>query len=112
LEIQVIIGRIMQTTRAELKVWREVMKPAKPQLVFCPLVFVLNGCGSSANDNPRLEVTDVTVVSDTEVTVSLSNTWTVAKDSETGYLSGDGFIIEFTKTADDWTGEVGPKWMS
>lgn len=163
------------------------MKPAKLQLVFCLLVFVLNGCGSSANDNPPItredradiirlslehalvdqeipdygliqdpenivlstanvdaslvptlpginlilltqeeiqdkanregdflyiEFTNITVESDTKVTVSLSNTWAVAKDSETGYLSGGGFVIEFTKTADGWIGEVGPKWMS
>ena len=59
-----------------------------------------------------IEFTDITVESATKVTVSLSNTWAVAKDSETGYLSGGGFVIEFTKTADGWIGEMGPKWMS
>ena len=163
------------------------MKPAKLQLVFCLLIFVLNGCGGSANDNlpitredrteiirlsleralvdqeipdygliqdpenivlstanidaslvPTLpginlilltreeiqdransegdllyiEFTEITVESDTKVTVSLSNTWAVAADPEPAYLSGGGFVIEFTKTADGWIGEVGPTWMS
>ena len=59
-----------------------------------------------------IEFTDITVESDTKVTVSLNNTWAVATDSETAYLSGGGFAIEFTKTADGWIGEVGPTWMS
>jgi len=32
--------------------------------------------------------------------VALSNIWAMAADSETAHLSGGGFIIEFTKTAD------------
>ena len=59
-----------------------------------------------------IEFTDFTVESDTKVTVSLSNTWSVGTDSETAYLSGGGFAIEFTKTSGAWIGEVGPMWMS
>ncbi|MCP4537883.1 MAG: hypothetical protein GY832_12130 [Chloroflexi bacterium] len=59
-----------------------------------------------------IEFTNITIESDTKVTVSLSNTWAVSEDSETAYLSGGGFAIEFTKTADGWIGEVGPIWMS
>ncbi|MCP4598947.1 MAG: hypothetical protein GY847_00125 [Proteobacteria bacterium] len=59
-----------------------------------------------------IEFTDVTVESDTRVTVSLSNTWAVSDDSETAYLSGGGFVIEFTKIADGWIGEVRSVWMS
>ncbi len=59
-----------------------------------------------------LEFTDITVESNTRVTVSLDNTWAAPKDSEKVYLSGGGFVIEFTKTAGAWIGEVVQEWIS
>ena len=47
-----------------------------------------------------------------EATVSLSNTWAIAADSDTAYLSGGGFTIEYTKDGDDWTGEITSMWIS
>ena len=54
----------------------------------------------------------VDVQSETEVTVALNNIWAIAEDSDTMYLSGGGFKIEYTKTADGWTGEVTELWIS
>ena len=59
-----------------------------------------------------IEFTEFNVESDTKVTVSLNNTWAVAARADTAYLSGGGFVIEFTRSSDGWIGEVGPVWMS
>ena len=54
----------------------------------------------------------VDVQSETEVTVSLNNIWAIAEDSDMLYLSGGGFKIEYTKTADGWSGEITELWIS
>lgn len=59
-----------------------------------------------------LHFDEITVHSADKVTVSLSNSWAVAEDSETAYLSGGGFTIEYTRDGDGWTGEVTSEWIS
>jgi len=54
----------------------------------------------------------VDIQSETEATVSLANNWAVAENSDMAYLSGGGFTIEYTKSADGWTGEVTELWIS
>lgn len=54
----------------------------------------------------------VDVESETQVTVSLNNIWAIAEDSDLIYLSGGGFSIEYTKTADSWSGEITELWIS
>jgi hypothetical protein len=44
--------------------------------------------------------------------VALNNIWMRAEDSEVAYLSGGGFLIEYTKTADGWQGEIVSSWIS
>jgi hypothetical protein len=50
--------------------------------------------------------------SESKATVSLNNTWARATDSETMYLSGGGFTVEYTKESGNWTGEVTTAWIS
>jgi hypothetical protein len=41
-------------------------------------------------------------VQETTATVSLNNSWAVAEDSNTGYLSGGGCTLGFHKEAGQW----------
>jgi hypothetical protein len=59
-----------------------------------------------------LKFEEITAVSPTEVRVALNNIWMRAEDSEMVYLSGGGFLIEYTKTADGWQGEITSSWIS
>jgi len=59
-----------------------------------------------------LRFDEITAASADEVTVRLSNAWAVAADSETGYLSGGGFAIEYTRAGDGWSGEITEAWIS
>ena len=54
----------------------------------------------------------ITAVSATEARVALDNIWMRAEDSEMLYLSGGGFVIEYSKTAVGWQGEVTEMWIS
>ncbi len=47
-----------------------------------------------------------------KVTVSFSNAWAVAEDSDTGYLSGGGFSIEYVRENGGWNGEITSIWIS
>lgn len=38
--------------------------------------------------------------------VGFGSQWAVAKDSTTGYLSGGGFQLIYTRSESGWTGEV------
>jgi NACalpha-BTF3-like transcription factor len=60
----------------------------------------------------HLRFDEITVESADKVIVSLSNSWAVAEDSETGYLSGGGFTIEYTRDGEGWSGEVTTTWIS
>lgn len=60
----------------------------------------------------HLRFDEFTVESADKVTVSLSNLWAVAEDSNTGYLSGGGFTIEYSRDGEDWSGEVTSMWIS
>lgn len=59
-----------------------------------------------------LRFDEISAESPQKAMVSLSNTWAVADDSDTGYLSGGGFTIEYTKDAGDWSGEIIGAWIS
>lgn len=59
-----------------------------------------------------LRFSEITPLSDTQARVVLDNTWMRAEDSQTTYLSGGGFVMEFTKTATGWIGEVTGAWIS
>lgn len=63
-------------------------------------------------DFPYLRFQQVTAVSDNEARVSLGSSWAIAADSDMLYLSGGGFTIEYTRTADGWTGEITEAWIS
>jgi hypothetical protein len=41
-------------------------------------------------------------IQETRATVNLNNSWAVAEDSNMGYLSGGGCILEFHKEAGQW----------
>lgn len=47
-----------------------------------------------------------------EATVSLSSRWAIAADSDTLYLSGGGFTIEYTRLGESWLGEITETWIS
>jgi inhibitor of cysteine peptidase len=59
-----------------------------------------------------LKFEEITAISPTEARVALNNIWMRAEDSEVAYLSGGGFLIEYTKTADGWQGEITSSWIS
>ncbi|MEZ4594584.1 MAG: hypothetical protein R3D55_26085 [Chloroflexota bacterium] len=63
-------------------------------------------------DFPYLRFLGFTAVSDNEVRVSLGSSWAVAANSDMIYLSGGGFTISYTRTADGWEGEVTESWIS
>lgn len=63
-------------------------------------------------DFPYLRFQGFTAVSNDEVNVSLGSTWARATDSETFYLSGGGFTINFTRTGTGWTGQITEAWIS
>lgn len=63
-------------------------------------------------DFPYLRFQGFTAVSDDEVNVSLGSSWAIAADSDMLYLSGGGFTINYTRSADGWTGEVTEAWIS
>lgn len=59
-----------------------------------------------------LRFDDIAVDSADKVTVRLSNAWAIAADSDTAYLSGGGFAVEYTRGSDGWSGEVSEAWIS
>lgn len=59
-----------------------------------------------------LRFDEMTAESADKVIVSFSNTWAVADDSETGYLSGGGFTIEYVRKDGAWQGEIISAWIS
>ncbi len=59
-----------------------------------------------------LHVQELTAVSDTEATLSLSSTWAIGEDSDMLYLSGGGFQMRFIKSGEQWQGEVEVEWIS
>ncbi len=59
-----------------------------------------------------LRVQEFTAASETQATLSLSSTWAIGKDSDMLYLSGGGFQMLFTKSGDQWQGEVVMEWIS
>lgn len=63
-------------------------------------------------DFPYLRFQGFTAVSPDEVNVSLGSGWAIAADSDMLYLSGGGFTITYTRTANGWTGEVTEMWIS
>ena len=46
------------------------------------------------------------VVEDDKIEISLANSWAVARDSGTGYLSGGFFTLEYTKVEGEWSGTL------
>jgi inhibitor of cysteine peptidase len=63
-------------------------------------------------DFPYLRFQELTAVSQSEVRVSLGSIWARAANSEIFYLSGGGFTINYTRTANGWEGEVTEMWIS
>jgi hypothetical protein len=63
-------------------------------------------------DFPYLRFQGFEAVSEDEVNISLGSSWAIAADSDMLYLSGGGFTINYTRTADGWTGEVTESWIS
>ncbi|MDX1688285.1 MAG: hypothetical protein R3248_09905 [Candidatus Promineifilaceae bacterium] len=59
-----------------------------------------------------LRFDEITAESADKVTVSFSNAWAVAEDSDTGYLSGGGFSIEYVREDGGWNGEITSVWIS
>lgn len=54
----------------------------------------------------------VELIDESHAVISLSNTWAVASDSTTGYLSGGGFTIEYRRVNGQWLGEISVQWIS
>ena len=48
----------------------------------------------------------------TKVTVGLDLLWAIAEDSRHEYLSGGGFVIEYTKEDGTWAGNILYIWIS
>ncbi|MCB8927891.1 MAG: hypothetical protein H6652_19935 [Ardenticatenaceae bacterium] len=63
-------------------------------------------------DFPYLRFQGFSAPSNDEVNVSLGSGWAVGADSDMIYLSGGGFTINYTRTADGWSGEVTEMWIS
>jgi hypothetical protein len=63
-------------------------------------------------DFPYLRFQGFEAVSPDEVNISLGSSWAIGADSDMLYLSGGGFTINYTRTADGWTGEVTEAWIS
>lgn len=59
-----------------------------------------------------LRFDEIAAASVDTATVSLSNSWAVAEDSETGYLSGGGFLMEYVRENGSWHGEITSLWIS
>jgi hypothetical protein len=59
-----------------------------------------------------LKFEEFTAVSATEARVSLNHIWMRAEDSEMVHRGGGGFVIEYTKTAAGWQGEITSSWIS
>jgi hypothetical protein len=55
---------------------------------------------------------EITAVSDTTARVSLSHIWMLAENSEMVHRGGGGFVIEYSRTADGWQGELTSSWIS
>ncbi len=87
--------------------------PTLPGINLIPLTREeIQAKANNEGDFLYLEFIEIEAESDAKATVSLGNTWAVAEDSETAYLSGGGFTIEYTKSADGWLSEVVAVWMS
>jgi hypothetical protein len=87
--------------------------PTLPGINLIPLTREeIQAKANSEGDFLYLEFIEIEAESDAKATASLGNTWAVAQDSETLYLSGGGFTIEYTKNADGWLSEVVAIWMS
>lgn len=63
-------------------------------------------------DFPYLRFEEIRAATADSARVSLGSTWARAADSEILYLSGGGFTIDYTRTADGWSGEVTQSWIS
>lgn len=63
-------------------------------------------------DFPYLRFQSITADNADSAQVSLGSAWAIAADSEMLYLSGGGFTIEYTRTGDDWQGEIVEQWIS
>ena len=59
-----------------------------------------------------LRFDEITAETTDKVTVSISNAWAVAEDSDAGYLSGGGFSIEYVREDGSWSGEITSAWIS
>ena len=103
--------------RDEIVLSTENIDPALvPELTGVNLVVLtpeeIQAKANAEGDFLYLTFREITAVSPTEARVSLDNIWMPAEDSEMLYLSGGGFVIEFSKTAAGWQGEVTEMWIS
>lgn len=108
---------LLTTGRDEIVLSTENIDPTLvPEIAGVNLVVLspeeIQAKANEAGDFLYLIFRDITAVSSTEARVSLDNAWMPAEDSEMMYLSGGGFVIEFSKTAVGWQGEVTEMWIS
>ena len=59
-----------------------------------------------------LRFDEITAETTDKATVSFSNAWAISEESDTGYLSGGGFAVEYTREDDGWHGELTSAWIS
>ncbi len=59
-----------------------------------------------------LRFDEIEVKSANRVIVRLNNTWAVAEGTDTGYLSGGGFAVEYTRRGGTWSSEIVQRWIS
>jgi len=103
--------------QAEIVLSTENINPALlPELGGVELVTMspaeIQAKADAEGDFPYLQFQGFTAVSHDEVNVSLGSSWAIAADSDMIYLSGGGFTINYTRTANGWTGEVTEAWIS
>jgi hypothetical protein len=67
---------------------------------------------NSEGDFLYLSFSSIEPVSPDKVAVSFGSGWAVAEDSDTGYLSGGGFELEYTRTSSGWTSDIVAVWIS
>ena len=59
-----------------------------------------------------LRFDEITAETADKANVSFSNAWAISEESDTGYLSGGGFAIEYTREDGGWHGEITSVWIS
>jgi hypothetical protein len=87
--------------------------PTLPGINLIPLTREeIQAKANNEGDFLYLEFIEIEAESDAKVTVSFASDWARAEGSETLYMGGGGFTIEYTKNADGWLSDVVAMWVS